>query len=158
MFKHSVMNKKLEKYNRLYDQILELTADKPSVISRMATIAAVLHHKMSGFFWTGFYLLEGGELMVGPYQGPLACLRLKKDTGVCWAGVNRKESVVVDDVHDFPGHIACSSLSNSEIVVPVLNNAGDVVGVLDVDSREFSNFDDDDRVGLEKIVSLIYRI
>ncbi len=152
------MNKKLEKYNRLYDQILELTADKPSVISRMATIAAVLHHKMSGFFWTGFYLLEGGELMVGPYQGPLACLRLKKDTGVCWAGVNRKESVVVDDVHDFPGHIACSSLSNSEIVVPVLNNAGDVVGVLDVDSREFSNFDDDDRVGLEKIVSLIYRI
>lgn len=152
------MNKKLEKYNRLYDQILELTADKPSVISRMATIAAVLHHKMSGFFWTGFYPLEGGELMVGPYQGPLACLRLKKDTGVCWAGVNRKESVVVDDVHDFPGHIACSSLSNSEIVVPVLNNAGDVVGVLDVDSREFSNFDDDDRVGLEKIVSLIYRI
>ena len=152
------MNKKLEKYNRLYDQILELTADKPSVISRMATIAAVLHQKMSGFFWTGFYLPEGGELMAGPYQGTLACLRLKKDTGVCWAGVNRKESVVVDDVHDFPGHIACSSLSNSEIVVPVLNNAGDVVGVLDVDSREFSNFDDDDRVGLEKIVSLIYRI
>ncbi len=151
------MSKKLDKYNRLHDQILDLTADKPSVISRMATISAVLHHKMSGFFWTGFYLLEGGELMVGPYQGPLACLRLKKDTGVCWAGVKRKESVVVDDVHDFPGHIACSSLSNSEIVVPVFDNAGVVVGVLDVDSREFSNFDDDDRVGLEKIVSLIYR-
>lgn len=158
MIKHSIMSKKLEKYDRIYNQILELTVDKPSVISRMATIAAVLHHKMSGFFWTGFYIVEDGELMVGPYQGPLACLRLKKDTGVCWAGVNRKESVVVDDVHQFPGHIACSSLSNSEIVVPVFNGAGEVTAVLDIDSREFSNFDDDDRVGLEKIVSLIYRI
>jgi GAF domain-containing protein len=151
------MSKKTDKYERLYEQILELTVDKPSVISRMATIAAVLHHKMSGFFWTGFYILEDGQLMVGPYQGPLACLRLKKDTGVCWAGVNSRKSVVVDDVHQFPGHIACSSLSNSEIVVPVFNSANVVIGVLDIDSREFANFDDQDRVGLEKIVSLVFK-
>ena len=150
------MSAKLKKYDRLYDQLLSLTADKPNAISRMATIAAVLHHKMQGFFWTGFYLLDEGELMVGPYQGPLACLKLRKDTGVCWASVNRAESVVVADVHQFPGHIACSSLSNSEIVVPVFNVDKKLVAVLDVDSREFAHFDDDDRQGLEKIVGLIY--
>lgn len=150
------MSAKLKKYERLYDQLVELTADKHNSISRMATIVAVLHHKMSDFFWTGFYLLDKGELMVGPYQGPLACLLLKKDTGVCWAAVNRRETVVVDDVHQFPGHIACSSLSNSEIVVPVYDDKGAIVAVLDVDSREYANFDQDDRVGLEKIVALIY--
>ncbi|MCA1745816.1 MAG: GAF domain-containing protein, partial [Bacteroidales bacterium] len=101
---------------------------------------------------------EEGALIVGPYQGPIACLKLKKDTGVCWAGINKNESVVVGDVHDFPGHIACSSQSNSEIVVPVRDKDHRVVAVLDVDSRELNRFDDEDRVGLEKIVKLIYGV
>ncbi len=150
------MNAKLKKYDRLFEQIQKLIEDKPNVISRMATISAVLHHKMQGFFWTGFYLLDEGELMVGPYQGPLACLKLRKDTGVCWASVNAAQSMVVPDVHQFPGHIACSSLTNSEIVVPVFDGEARLVAVLDVDSREFEHFNHDDRVGLEKIVSLIY--
>ena len=94
--------------------------------------------------------------MVGPYQGPVACLNLKKDVGVCWAAVNRGESVVVADVHQFPGHIACSSQSNSEIVVPVRDGDGNIVAVLDVDSRDFGRFDEEDRRGLEKMVELIY--
>lgn len=150
------MNAKLKKYDRLFEQIQKLIEDKPNAISRMATISAVLHHKMQGFFWTGFYLLDEGELMVGPYQGPLACLKLRKDTGVCWASVNAAQSMVVPDVHQFPGHIACSSLTNSEIVVPVFDGEARLVAVLDVDSREFEHFNHDDRVGLEKIVSLIY--
>ena len=122
----------------------------------MATINAVLHHKMPGFFWTGFYLLDNGELLVGPYQGTLACIRLKKDTGVCWAGINRGQTVIVPDVEKFEGHIACSSLSRSEIVVPVFDVNNKVTGVLDVDSRELNNFDDTDRKYLEEIVHLIY--
>ena len=150
------MSAKISKYQRLYNQIKELTTPVNNPISRMATISAILHHKMKGYFWTGFYLLNEGELLVGPYQGPLACLRLKKDTGVCWAGINTKETVVVKDVEEFPGHIACSSLSKSEIVVPVYNQQNEVVAVLDVDSRELSNFDEEDKLGLEKIVELIY--
>ncbi len=152
-----IMNSKAKKYERLYNQIEELTVKVNNPLSRMATISAVLHHKMKGFFWTGFYLLNNEELEVVSYQGPLACLRLKKNTGVCWAGINNKETVVVDDVESFPGHIACSSLSNSEIVLPVFNKEEEVVGVLDIDSREYANFDKDDKVGLEKIVGLIYQ-
>ncbi|WP_075591237.1 GAF domain-containing protein [Labilibacter marinus] len=147
---------KLAKYNRLYKQIEELTSPINNPISRMATLVAILHHKMKGFFWTGFYLLDEGELLVGPYQGPIACLRLKKDVGVCWAGVNTKETVVVDDVEEFPGHIACSSLSKSEIVVP-LKNKDKVVGVLDVDSRDLAQFDNEDKEGLEMLLELIYK-
>jgi len=121
----------------------------------MATIVAVLHHKMSDFFWTGFYLLDKGELIVGPYQGSLACIKLKKNTGVCWAGINRKETVIVPDVHLFPGHIACDSRSNSEIVVPLKNQKGEIVGVLDVDSKEFDAFDEMDKQWLERIVGLV---
>ncbi len=149
-------NAKLKKYDRVYQQIKELVEPVENPSSRMATISALLHHKMSNFFWTGFYLLTNGELLVNNYQGPLACMRLKKDVGVCWAGVNQKKTIVVDDVEQFPGHIACSSLTKSEIVVPVFDKNHEVVGVLDIDSRELSNFDDDDKVGLEKIVSLIY--
>jgi GAF domain-containing protein len=145
------MNAKLKKYDRLFEQIQKLIEDKPNVISRMATISAVLHHKMQGFFWTGFYLLDEGELMVGPYQGPLACLKLRKDTGVCWASVNAAQSMVVPDVHQFPGHIACSSLTNSEIVVPVFDGEARLVAVLDVDSREFEHFNHDDRVAWRKL-------
>jgi L-methionine (R)-S-oxide reductase len=146
------------RYQRIYKQVEELILATESSWSRMSTIAALLHHKMSGYFWTGFYYLdEKNSLIVGPYQGPIACLKLKKDTGVCWAGINDGESVVVGNVEEFPGHIACSSLSKSEIVVPVHDKAGKIVAVLDVDSKELNTFDETDRIELEKIVSLIYR-
>lgn len=122
----------------------------------MATVVAVLHHKMEHFFWTGFYLLHDGKLQVGPYQGSLACIDLKKDTGVCWAGINCGEPVVVDDVHAFPGHIACDSRSNSEIVVPLRNALGEIVGVIDVDSTQHAAFDIIDAEWLEKICSLVH--
>lgn len=147
---------KSSRYQRMYQQIKELIIATDNIYSRMATINAVLHHKMKTFFWTGFYMLDGEELVVGPYQGSLACLKLKRHTGVCWSGVNSAKSVVVPDVHDFPGHIACSSLSNSEIVVPLMDSSGKVVGVFDVDSRDLNAFDEVDREWLEKIVDLVY--
>ena len=118
--------------------------------ARMATINAVLYHKMDGFFWVGFYLLKDGHLLVGPYQGPLACLELEKDKGVCWAGINQNQTIVVQDVHQFPGHIACDSRSKSEIVVPIRNRDNKVIGVLDIDSSLLSNFDNTDALHLEK--------
>jgi GAF domain-containing protein len=148
---------KARRYERIYIQLSELFEKQPSPLACMATIAAVLHHKMDKFYWTGFYLLQEGELMVGPYQGTLACIRLKKDTGVCWAGINGKDTMIVPNVHDFPGHIACDSRSNSEIVLPLFNSAGEITGVLDVDSKEFNNFDETDAVGLKKILQLIYQ-
>jgi L-methionine (R)-S-oxide reductase len=149
--------KKAGRYERLYQQINELLQKSNNPVSNMATIVAVLHHKMDYFFWTGFYLLQEGKLQVGPYQGSLACIDLKKDTGVCWAGVSRKETVIVEDVHAFPGHIACDSRSKSEIVVPLMNNSGQIVGVLDVDSSEEASFDETDAEWLEKIVGLVYQ-
>ena len=147
--------KKIQRYQRLYKQLSGLLKDKPGAIAGMATIVAVLHHKMNYFFWTGFYLLGDEKLTVGPYQGSLACIRLKKDTGVCWAGINKRETIIVPDVHQFPGHIACDSRSKSEIVVPLRNSKGEIIGVLDVDSREYNSFDEADAEGLEKIISLI---
>lgn len=122
----------------------------------MATIAAVLHHKFDYYFWTGFYLLKGGELMVGPYQGPVACIKLKQNAGVCWAGINEKAALVVPDVHAFPGHIACDSRSNSEIVLPLKDKSGNITGVMDVDSKDLNSFDEVDREGLTKILTLVY--
>lgn len=148
---------KLKRYDRIYDQLKDLfVKDNPNPQARMATIVALLHHKMDKFFWTGFYLLDDGELIVGPYQGTLACIRLKKHTGVCWAGIDRAETVIVPDVHEFPGHIACDSRSQSEIVIPLRNRAGDIIGVLDVDSKEKASFDEADAEGLQKILSLIF--
>ena len=121
----------------------------------MASIAAILHHKMDGFFWTGFYLLNNEKLCVGPYQGPLACQELERDKGVCWAGINEKRSILVPDVEKFPGHIACDSRSRSEVVVPVMDSQGMVIGVLDVDSQQKDHFDDDDVFALERIAGLI---
>ncbi|MCL3780372.1 GAF domain-containing protein [Prolixibacteraceae bacterium JC049] len=148
--------RKARRYGRLHDQIEELLKKCELPRARMATVTAVLHQKMDKFFWTGFYLLTDGELIVGNYQGPVACMVLAKDTGVCWAGINQQETIVVPDVHAFPGHIACDSRSQSEIVVPLKNKAGEVVGVLDVDSSEKNTFDEVDAEWLEKIVGLIY--
>jgi GAF domain-containing protein len=121
----------------------------------MATSCALLHHKMPHFFWTGFYLLRDGALVVGPYQGPLACAVLPAPEGVCWAGVRDGATLIVPDVHSFPGHVACDSRSRSEIVVPLRDAAGAVVGVLDVDSERPDAFGPVDRIGLERIVALI---
>jgi L-methionine (R)-S-oxide reductase len=147
--------KKSGRYQRIYKQLEELLKDKPNRIACMATVVAVLHHKMSGYFWTGFYLIEKGQLVVGPYQGSLACIKLKKNTGVCWAGINTGKTVVVPDVHLFPGHIACDSRSKSEIVVPLKNSEGVIIGVLDVDSKEYNSFDESDAAWLEKIVKFV---
>ncbi len=148
--------KKAGRYARIYKQLTELLKATEDTEARMATIAAVMHHKMEYFFWTGFYCLaENGELTVRTYQGPVACQVLQKDTGVCWTGINQQKTIVVENVHDFPGHIACDARSNSEIVVPVRNKAGEIFGVLDVDSKEPAAFDQTDAEWLEKIVRLI---
>lgn len=143
------------RYNRIYDQLKTLLEKPGNNLSKMATVAAVLHHKMEYFFWCGFYLLDEGELIAGPYQGPVACQLLARNTGVCWAAINENKTMVVPDVHQFPGHIACDGRSNSEIVVPLKNTRGEIVGVLDVDSKEFNSFDQTDAEGLEKILSLL---
>lgn len=147
---------KRRRYKRILEQLSELLIRTTDPEARMATIAALLHHKFDYFFWTGFYFLKAGELTVKCYQGPLACQVLEKHKGVCWACIDRQETIVVPDVHQFPGHIACDSRSNSEIVVPVRDRHGSVVGVLDVDSKAFSSFDETDAEYLERIVGLIY--
>lgn len=147
--------RKNARYGRLFTQLQELLSKTPDPDARMATITAVLHNKMEYFYWTGFYMLLKGELIVRTYQGPLACQVLKKHTGVCWAGVDGKKTVLVPDVHKFPGHIACDSASKSEIVVPLKYKNGRIYGVLDVDSKALNSFDSVDAEWLEKIVTLI---
>lgn len=120
----------------------------------MANMSAAIHEAM-GFWWTGFYIERDGMLRLGPFQGPVACYRIPHGRGVCGTAYERRQTVIVPDVEQFPGHIACSSLSRSEIVVPVLSQTGDVVAVLDIDSKELSTFDDTDRQHLEAICSLI---
>ncbi len=147
---------RLARYGRVVAQLRELFVATTDPVARMATAAAVLHAKMPGFFWTGWYLLRDGALTVGPYQGSLACLVLRAHAGVCWAAVDRGESVIVSDVHAFAGHIACDSRSRSEIVVPLRDATGVIVGVLDVDSSELARFDEVDREGLEAVAALIH--
>ncbi len=148
--------KKEGRYNRIYQQLSELVLKSNSTSARMATVVAVLHHKMEYFFWTGFYLLENGEMTVNIYQGPVACQILEKDKGVCWAAFNKKETVIVNDVHRFPDHIACDSRSNSEIVIPFKNPTGELLGVLDVDSKDLDSFSEVDAKWLEKILQLTF--
>ena len=147
------------RYARLLQQLREVLDEGPKAtadpVARMATVAALLHHKNPRFFWTGFYLRQGDRLVVGPYQGPLACAVLPASDGVCWAGVERGETVIVPDVHAFPGHVACDGRSRSEIVVP-LRLGDEIVGVLDVDSDRPDAFGDTDREGLEPIVALVH--
>lgn len=150
------IEKKKARYGRIIDQLRDLLTKTDNPDARMATIVAVLHHKFDYFFWTGFYLLNEGELIVRSYQGPLACQVLKKNTGVCWASINQQKTIVVPDVHQFPGHIACDSRSSSEIVVPVTDKNGVILGVLDVDSENVNSFNEVDAENLEAIVKLIY--
>jgi len=148
--------KKDGRYARLYKQLEQLVPKSNNTSARMATIIAVLHHKMDYFFWTGFYLMDDGEMTVNMYQGPVACQILAKDQGICWAAFNQQKTLVVDDVCAFPGHIACDSRSNSEIVVPLKNPANEIIGVLDVDSKDKASFSEVDARWLEKISALIW--
>ncbi|GAB1404561.1 MAG: GAF domain-containing protein [Lentimicrobiaceae bacterium] len=147
-------SKKAARYQRLTDQIAELLHKSPDQTAKMATISAVLFHKMEYFFWCGFYRVDGERLIVGPYQGPVAC-QVLEGRGVCLAAVHQGETIVVQDVNNFPGHIACDSRSKSEIVVPVFNREGRITAVLDVDSSQIASFDDTDAMYLEKIVALL---
>jgi len=144
-----------KRYERIFNQLEELLQRTDNRIARMATVASILHHKMPHYFWTGFYIHTNNDLTVGPYQGPLACQVLEREKGVCWAGFLNKETIIVPDVQKFPGHIACDTRSNAEIVVPLLDDKGQVWGVLDVDSKTRNAFSLVDQHWLEKIVGLL---
>ena len=146
---------KEDKYTLLYAQIKSITEGEDDLIANIANVAAMIHETF-GFWWTGFYRVVGKELVLGPFQGPLACSRIPFGKGVCGTAWKNAESLIVPDVDAFPGHIACSSASKSEIVVPVFNADGaSIIAVLDIDSASYDSFDDVDRYWLERIVSLL---
>ena len=147
---------KEEKYELLVSQIRALIEGENDVIAVMSNVAAAIHQTM-GFWWTGFYRVKGEELVLGPFQGPVACMHIAYGKGVCGMAWQRAETVVVEDVEQFPGHIACSSESKSEIVVPVFGGDGKVTAVLDIDSEKLATFDDTDRRYLEEICRLLTR-
>ena len=142
-------NEKIELYNKALGEIKERVNDVDSLVSRMATVVSVLRTHLPYYFWCGFYFAEEGEMVIGPYQGSTACANLDYQ-GVCGTAVKRKESIVVPNVHEFPGHIVCDERSNSEIVVPLIGENDMVIAVLDVDSTELGAFDDVDKDFLEK--------
>ena len=144
---------KQELYESLLPQVEAVVEGEADLIANMANVAAMLHETF-GFWWTGFYHVEGEELVLGPFQGPMACTRIRKGRGVCGTAWAKAETQVVPDVDKFPGHIACSSASRSEIVVPVFRE-GEVIAVLDIDSAELNTFDQTDRLHLEQIVQLL---
>ena len=148
-----ITGKKEEQYEALLPQIKGLLEGETDLIANLANVAAALKEQF-GWLWVGFYLAKGGELVLGPFQGPVACTRIKKGRGVCGSSWAKAETLIVPDVEKFPGHIACSSLSRSEIVLPLFSKE-EVVGVLDVDSADLDSFDDTDRKYLEKIVALL---
>ena len=149
--------KKEGRYERIYKQLESILVKTDDSLARMASICAVLHHKMDHFFWTGFYMLKSGKLVVGPYQGPVACQELEKDKGVCWAALNNAAPVVLADVHVFPGHIACDSRSKSEITLPLFNKKGEIVAIFDVDSDRVRAFNQVDQLALTSTLQLIYK-
>lgn len=145
---------KEERYALLYKQIEALVEGETDTIANMANVSAMIHHTFR-FWWTGFYRVQGEELVLGPFQGPLACSRIKFGHGVCGTAWKEQRTQVVPDVEQFPGHIACSSASKSEIVVPLFDTHGNLTAVLDIDSEFYNTFDDTDRIWLEKIVTLL---
>jgi len=144
---------KEEQYQALLPQIKGLLEGENDLIANLANISAALKEQF-GWLWVGFYLVKGDELVLGPFQGPVACTRIKKGRGVCGTSWAKEETLIVPDVEKFPGHIACSSLSKSEIVLP-LRNGKEVVGVFDIDSTDLSTFDETDKKYLEQILELI---
>lgn len=145
---------KEEIYSELLPQIKALIEDEPDLIANLANVSSALKQAFSSFSWVGFYLMKGDELVLGPFQGKLACTRIKVGSGVCGTAVLKKETIVVPDVEKFPGHIYCDPDSKSEIVVPLIKD-GEVRGVLDIDSYELNNFDEVDKIYLEKLVNLL---
>ncbi len=146
---------KSEKYALLQKQVASLTAGETNLTANLANTSAAIHEAF-GFWWTGFYLVEDKQLVLGPFQGPVACTRIPYGKGVCGTAWARRETVIVPDVEEFPGHIACSSASRSEIVVPLFRER-EVVGVLDIDSRDLATFDEEDAAGLEVIAALLFQ-
>lgn len=144
---------KKEKYKILLPQVKALVEGESDVIANLANIVAALKYGMN-FFWVGFYFVKGNQLVLGPFQGPVACVRIPFGKGVCGTAWKKSETIIVPDVDQFPGHIACSSESRSEIVIPVVKN-GNVLGVLDVDSNLLADFDETDAACLEEISNLI---
>ena len=150
------MSAKTEQYALLRKQVASLTEGETDRTANLANTAAAIQQTFT-FWWTGFYLVQGEQLVLGPFQGPVACTRIPFGRGVCGTAWQRRETIVVPDVEAFPGHIACSSASRSEIVVPILRD-GEVLGVLDIDSRELATFDDEDAAGLETIAALLAKL
>ena len=144
---------KVEKYQLLQQQIKALSAGETDQVAVMANVAAAIHLEM-GFWWTGFYRVQNGELVLGPFQGPVACMHIGYGKGVCGTSWKQGETIVVPDVEQFPGHIACSSESRSEIVVPVRSAEGEIIAVLDIDSEDLATFDEVDKQWLEEIVKV----
>ena len=152
---HIAQGGKEDKYALLYAQIKSITEGEDDLIANMANVAAMIHETF-GFWWTGFYRVIGKELVLGPFQGPLACSRIPFGKGVCGTAWKNAETVIVPDVDAFPGHIACSSASKSEIVVPVFGADGaSIIAVLDIDSASYATFDEADRIWLERIVTTL---
>lgn len=146
---------KAEKYRALLPQLKSLLADEDDLVANLANASAALKETF-GFFWVGFYLVKGeDELVLGPFQGPVACTRIRKGRGVCGTSWQRGETLIVPDVDAFPGHIACSSRSRSEIVVPLRREDGEVWGVLDIDSEELGSFDETDARYLEEMIKML---
>jgi L-methionine (R)-S-oxide reductase len=148
-----ITGNKAEQYQSLIPQIKGLLDGEPDLVANMANVVAALKEQF-GWFWVGFYVVKQDELVLAPFQGPVACTRIKKGRGVCGSSWAQAKTLIVSDVEKFPGHIACSSLSRSEIVVPVIRN-NEVVAVLDVDASEYDQFDTTDQHYLEAIVNLI---
>ena len=151
---HIAQGGKEEKYALLYKQIAAVTESESDTIANMANVAAMIHATF-GFWWTGFYRVVGQELVLGPFQGPLACSRIAYGRGVCGTAWKEQRTQLVPDVEQFPGHIACSSASKSEIVVPLFGTDGNVTAVLDIDSEHLATFDETDRLWLERIVEIL---
>lgn len=145
---------KKEKYASLFPQLEALTSGEPDALANLSNVLAALKYSFD-FFWIGIYIVKNDQLVLGPFQGPVACTRINKGKGVCGTAWSEKRTLVVDDVDQFPGHIACSSLSKSEIVVPGYNPGKEVAFVLDVDSTRLADFDETDRIELERITRLL---
>lgn len=155
-----LMAKKESIYRQVEAEIKSVTEGEGNTIANMASISCLLNMAFDDFFWVGFYLVDPDiedELVVGPYQGTLGCLRISYNRGVCGAAAKTGKTQIVDNVHEFTGHIACDSNTNSEIVVPVHNKVGRLIAVLDIDSTQFSTFDHIDKLWLEKIVNMVFK-
>lgn len=150
---NQISARKSELYSNLNTQLRSLLEDERDLIANAANLSSLLYHSLPDLNWTGFYFLKGDELVLGPFQGKPACVRIGLGSGVCGTSAKRRETIMVDNVHDFPGHIACDSDSNSEIVVPLVLGER-LVGVLDLDSPSLSRFDEEDAAGLNELVQI----